>query len=100
MLEGHLSYVNVVALSPDGKLLASGSVDSIVKLWDAGLGAVLQTLDVDSAIKSLSFPDDGVLLEIYRGLLCTTFLPNIAAVSPPHVPPSVYQGTMGKSRYR
>ncbi len=86
MLEGHLSYVNAVAFPPDGKLLASASVDSTVKPWDVGSGAVLQTLEVDSVIKSLSFFDDGVLLKTYRGLLRTTFLPNIATLSPPNVP--------------
>jgi WD40 repeat protein len=33
-LEGHTSYVEFVAFSADGKLLASGSFDSTLKLWD------------------------------------------------------------------
>src|SRR5207237_8571848 len=33
-LTGHRDYVQCIALSPDGQLLASGSGDGIVKLWD------------------------------------------------------------------
>ncbi|TKA38987.1 hypothetical protein B0A49_13918, partial [Cryomyces minteri] len=49
-LEGHSHWVSAVAFSPDGKLLASASWDSTVKVWDAGTGTTLQTLEVGAAV--------------------------------------------------
>ncbi len=43
-LEGHFSYVTILAFSLDGKLLASASGDMAVRLWDSHSGAALHTL--------------------------------------------------------
>jgi WD40 repeat protein len=58
-----------VAISSDSKLVASGSDDGTVKLWDAATGALQQTLKIDTVIRRLSFSKSGPYLETDKGLL-------------------------------
>lgn len=44
MLMGHAHIFYSVVFSPNGMLVASGSVDSTVKVWDSSTGVVQQTL--------------------------------------------------------
>jgi serine/threonine protein kinase/WD40 repeat protein len=43
-LRGHTNNVYALAFSPDGKTLASGSMDQTVKLWDTATGALRETI--------------------------------------------------------
>lgn len=43
-IKGHSNFVHAVAFSPDSRILASGSKDNTVKLWDRRTGKELQTL--------------------------------------------------------
>ncbi|MCU1267896.1 MAG: hypothetical protein JWM21_4214 [Acidobacteria bacterium] len=60
---GHSSGVMTVAFSPDGKILASGSMDNTINLWEVESGKELRMLRGHSTeIRELSFSEDGKFL--------------------------------------
>jgi len=54
-LIGHSGYLNVVTVSPDGSLCASGGKDGTAMLWDLNEGKRLYSLDAGDIIHSLVF---------------------------------------------
>jgi len=59
-LAGHSRAVGSVAFSPDGSMLASGSWETTIELWDVRTGGVLRTLAGDQRIvRSIAFSPDG-----------------------------------------
>lgn len=63
ILTGHTQPIICVAMSPDGKTIASGSQDNTIKLWNAATGELLETLNGHhSAIIALAFSPDGKIL--------------------------------------
>jgi WD40 repeat protein len=62
-LRGHRNAVTCVAFSPDGKLLATGSVGDPVQIWDSATGKLIKTLPEQNVL-SLSFAPDGQSLGV------------------------------------
>jgi WD40 repeat protein/serine/threonine protein kinase len=57
---GHENTVNQVAFSPDGTLLASGSHDRSVRIWDLKSGELLQTIFAHAGhVTAVAFSADG-----------------------------------------
>ncbi len=48
--------------SPDGRLLATGAVDRMVKVWNSSTGALLQSLPLEGQGTTVEFSHDGGLL--------------------------------------
>jgi WD40 repeat protein len=63
VLYGHSATINSLDFSPDGSLLATGSNDGTVKIWNVQTGGLIRTLEGHSGpVNSVIFSPDGELL--------------------------------------
>jgi WD40 repeat protein len=60
--KGHTNLVSSVAVGPGGRILASGSWDNTVILWDISTGRGLRTLKHSGGVNSVAFNPDGNIL--------------------------------------
>jgi WD40 repeat protein len=60
---GHTNWINAFSFSPNGQILASGSYDNTIRLWNAKTGAAVgKPLNCKTYIDCLSFSPDGQIL--------------------------------------
>ena len=63
MLSGHTQKVNDIAMTKDGKLMASCSTDGLIILWDTETGDAVKILDHhNGGVNSVVFSDDDKML--------------------------------------
>lgn len=60
--QGHQGAVWTVDVSPNARLLATGSADNTIKLWDIPTGECVKTWELPTAIKRVEFSEDGLQL--------------------------------------
>ena len=60
-LKGHTDTINALTFTPNGKMLASGSDDGTIRLWDSSTGTQLLSLSSEKT-NSLAFSMDGKTL--------------------------------------
>ena len=62
-LAGHTSFINCLAISPDGATLVSGSADNTIRLWDFATGQALKTLTGHASyVNAIAITPDGKTL--------------------------------------
>ena len=67
LLKGHTKATTVLAFSPDGDLLASGSDDATICLWDTTTYQPIRTLKTNGNVTAIAFSPNGKTLATGNG---------------------------------
>ena len=81
ILKGHVDVVTTVAVSPDGRWLASGGEDGTLRIWNVATGQAVTLMRVDNAILECAWlGNKGLVIVGPAGLWTFNFLANDAMV--------------------
>ncbi|KAI0548670.1 WD40-repeat-containing domain protein [Xylaria curta] len=76
-LKGHGSWITTIVYSPDGKKLASGSLDNTIRIWEAATGQIESILKCADNFTLLFSPDgnklacgDTVVIRVWNLATC------------------------------
>jgi WD40 repeat protein/tRNA A-37 threonylcarbamoyl transferase component Bud32 len=58
-LSGHADQIHSVAISPNGKIIVSGSRDSTIKVWELATGNLIRTLSAHGVVMQIAISPDG-----------------------------------------
>ena len=62
ILSGHSQPIRSIALSPDGKLIASGSIDGTIRFWTASSGAPRSEIKLQAKVIDVAFSPVGGII--------------------------------------
>ena len=87
--EGHSRTVRALALSQDGRILASSGLDGVVRIWDTTSGLLLRRVGTGGMPLAIGLDDKGETLAYYApdgGLLSTMVVDLTGRSAPRRIP--------------
>ena len=72
-IEGHAKWVNALAISASGRLLATASDDMTVRIWNAATGELLLIINTQKEATAVAFSNDEKTLAAGDGTILSLY---------------------------